>query len=215
MKIDKDYKKSGQTEEWANGNVSLMRIMPVCLYSYAESKNDKITLNDALEYVHQASALTHNHLRSKIACGIYFFMVQAILDTNGNLIQRLQKGMDNAADFYVSDISNLTEWAHYGRIYNITEFADTSADDIKSSGYVVDSLEAAVWSLITTDSFKEGLLRAVNLGGDTDTIGAIAGGLAGLYYGYNSIPMEWRKSVIKAGEIVEVCEAVEEMYCNK
>lgn len=86
--------------------------------------------------------------------------------------------------------------------------------DYKKSGQTEEWANGNV-SLITTDSFKEGLLRAVNLGGDTDTIGAIAGGLAGLYYGYNSIPMEWRKSVIKAGEIVEVCEAVEKMYWNK
>ncbi len=205
---DKDYKKCGQTGEWANGNGALMRIMPVCLYSYAQHKNGKISLKDALEYVHQASALTHNHLRSKIACGIYFFLVQSILDAEGSLIQKLQKGMDNAADFYISDITNLTEWAHFGRLYNMSEFANTSTDDIKSSGYVVDSLEAAVWSLITTNSFEEGLLRAVNLGDDTDTIGAIAGGLAGLYYGYNNIPGEWRKAVIKGEEIVNICENV-------
>lgn len=60
---------------------------------------------------------------------------------------------------------------------------------------MVDSTEAALWSPITTESFKECELKAVNLGGDTDTIGAIAGGLAGLYYGYDSIPEEWLDTV--------------------
>ena len=77
---------------------------------------------------------------------------------------------------------------------------------------MVDSLEAAVWSLITTTSFEEGLLRAVNLGDDTDTIGAIAGGLAGLYYGYNNIPAAWRKVIIKREEIIALCEWVEEEF---
>ena len=77
---------------------------------------------------------------------------------------------------------------------------------------MVDSLEAAVWSLITTETFEECLLRAVNLGDDTDTIGAIAGGLAGLFYGYNNIPVSWRKNVIKKEELIALCEWVEEEF---
>ena len=66
----------------------------------------------------------------------------------------------------------------------------------------MDALEAAIWSLITTISFDQALLKAVNLGDDTDTVGAIAGGLAGLYYGYDSIPEEWL-SAIKRREWIE------------
>ena len=62
---------------------------------------------------------------------------------------------------------------------------------IHGTGYVVDTLEAAVWSLGTTNSFEEALLKAVNLGEDTDTVAAIAGGLAGLFYGYEAIPESW------------------------
>ena len=139
-------------------------------------------------------------------------MVQAILDNSGTLSKRLQKGMDNASDFYKLDKTNLMEWDQFARMYNMVEFARIPKDEIRSSGYVVDSLEASVWSLITTESFEEGLLRAVNLGYDTDTVGAIAGGLAGLYYGYNNIPGEWRKNIIKRDEIVEMCEMVGEIY---
>lgn len=174
--------------------------------------NTCMTLEEAVEYVHQVSALTHNHMRSKMACGIYFFIVQSILDKEGTLIERLQQGMDEAKKFYKSDMTNLVEWSRFGRMTNLSEFADVSEEEIKSSGYVVDSLEAAVWSLITTTSFEEGLLRAVNLGDDTDTIGAIAGGLAGLYYGYNNIPAEWRKVIIKREEIIALCEWVEEEF---
>ena len=84
----------------------------------------------------------------------------------------------------------------------MSEFAAVPAAKIRSTGYVVDSLEAAIWSLIQTDSFREALLTAVNLGDDADTIGAIAGGLAALYYGYESIPEEWL-SVIKRREWIE------------
>jgi ADP-ribosylglycohydrolase/histidinol phosphatase-like PHP family hydrolase len=210
--VSQDYRTCGKTGEWANGNGALMRIMPVCLYSYVQYKKGKVTLEEAVEYVHQVSALTHNHLRSKIACGIYFFMVQSILDNSGILTDRLQKGMDEAKKFYKSDITNLVEWSRFGRMFNLSEFADVPEDEIKSSGYVVDSLEAAVWSLITTETFEECLLRAVNLGDDTDTIGAIAGGLAGLFYGYNNIPVSWRKNVIKKEELIALCEWVEEEF---
>ena len=104
---------------------------------------------------------------------------------------------DTAVRFYHSDVANYVELAHYGRLFRLEEFVEVPEEAIKSSGYVVDSLEAAVWSLITTDSFDKALLKAVNLGDDTDTVGAIAGGLAGLYYGYESMPKEWLESVIR------------------
>ena len=85
---------------------------------------------------------------------------------------------------------------------DLDDFKSLPADKIRSTGYVVDALEAAVWSLITTDSFDQALLKAVNLGDDTDTVGAIAGGLAGLYYGYDSIPERWL-SAIKRREWIE------------
>ncbi|MBQ8932682.1 MAG: ADP-ribosylglycohydrolase family protein [Lachnospiraceae bacterium] len=71
----------------------------------------------------------------------------------------------------------------------------TPEEEINSSGYVLDSLEAAVWCLITTDTYADCVLKAVNLGLDTDTTAAIAGGLAGLYYGRDSIPEEWLHTI--------------------
>lgn len=207
----KDYKHCGKTGEYANGNGALMRIMPVCLYAYVLYKNGNITLQETLEYVHQATALTHNHLRAKIASGIYFFMIKAILEEAGSLIERLQAGMDQANAYYKVDISNLVELSRFGRMTNLTEFVLVSEAEIKSSGYVVDTLEAAVWSLITTNTLEEGLLKAVNLGDDTDTVGAVAGGLAGLYYGYNGMPASWRRAIIKSDEIMALCECMGEV----
>lgn len=204
--IDKDYKTCGKTGERANGNGALMRVMPACLYVYEKVLAKEWELKQALECVHQISALTHNHLRSKMACGIYYFMVSSILDGNGTLMDRLQKGMDDAVEFYKKDILNYVELTYYNRLFDLGEFAKCKEDEIKSSGYVVDSLEAAIWSLITTNSVEEALLRAVNLGDDTDTVGAIAGGLACLYYGYDSAPKEWREQIIKEQEIIALCE---------
>ena len=200
--VHRDINTCGLTDEGSNGNGSLMRIMPACLFAYEKIKSGDTTLAQAVEMVHQVSALTHAHLRSKIACGIYFFMVKAILDEGGDLKARLQKGIDEAMEFYRGDFSNLVQLSFYGRIADLEKFGMLREEDIKSSGYVVDTLEAAVWSVITTDSFSEGALKAVNLGWDTDSVAAVACGLSGLYYGYEGMPSEWIE-VIQKKEWIE------------
>lgn len=204
--LQHDYVRCGKTGEWANGNGALMRIMPVCLYAYEKVKKKEWKMKEAIECIQQVSALTHNHLRSKLACGMYFFMVRSILDEQGDLMIRLQKGIDEAKRFYQEDIHNLVELSHYARLFSLDSFLECNVDEINSSGYVVDSLEAAIWSLITTTTFEEVLLRAVNLGDDTDTVGAIAGGLAGLFYGYESFPKAWLSVIQKRDWIMQLCE---------
>lgn len=81
--------------------------------------------------------------------------------------------------------------------------------EIGSSGYVVDTLTASLWCLLTTDSYRECLLKAVNLGEDTDTTGAVAGGLAGLVYGYDGIPRDWLDALKGKTVIEKACEAME------
>ena len=110
-----------------------------------------------------------------------------------------------AAKFYRDDISNLTQWTYYHKMTNLEEFKSLPVDQIKSSGYVVDSIEAAVWCLLNTDNLEECLLKAANLGHDTDTVAAIAGGLAGLYYGYDEIPKGWLEKIQERGWIEEMC----------
>lgn len=217
-----DYKTCGQTGEYANGNGALMRILPVCLYYiemsglYIHDQQEKagsIIVDDivAIQGIHITSGLTHNHLRSQMACGLYYFLAKEILkDREMGLNTCLQNGMDAGLKFYKDNETDFKEINHYRRLFNLDEFSKVPEDEIRSSGYVVDSLEAAVWCLLTTDTFVECLLKAVNLGNDTDTVAAIAGGLAGLYYGYESVPDEWL-SVIKEREYVEeMCE-----QCNR
>ncbi len=77
-------------------------------------------------------------------------------------------------------------------------------DDIKSTGYVIDTFEAAMWCILTTDNYRECIIKAVNLGDDTDSIAAIAGGLAGMIYGFDNIPKEWINDIYKQ-EVIDVC----------
>ena len=215
MKFSKErnYKTCGKTGEYANGNGALMRIMPVCLYAYKKVLDKEWDEEKALECIHQVGALTHNHLRSNMACGIYYYMVKHIIEGTGKLVERLQNGIDEAMDFYYGDLANLTEMSYYERIVELDAFANCKEEEIKTKGgYVVDSLEAAIWGLITTDTMEEALLKIVNLGGDTDTVAAIAGGLAGLYYGYESLPQEWRDQIVQKERLLDWCEVMEEKY---
>ena len=181
--------ESGGETELDNGNGSLMRILPICLYILEEQSKSNLYDNEAIDIIHNCSALTHAHLRSKTACGIYYFLVKAILDERGEIIERLQLGVNNAFKYYSKNIQN--ELDKYNRIASLPEFKYTTENQIKSTGYVVHTLEAAIWCLVNTSSYEEVILKAVNLGDDTDTIAAITGGLAGLYYGYNNIPDKW------------------------
>ena len=82
--------------------------------------------------------------------------------------------------------------------------------EVASSGYVVDTLEAALWCLLKTESYEECVLKAVNLGNDTDTVAAVAGGLAGILYGSGSIPSRWLKQIPKLDYIKSLCEKLED-----
>ena len=201
-KLDKRPTKCGGTEEWNNGNGSLMRIMPACLFAYAKQMND----DEAIQTVHQVSSLTHAHIRANIACGLYYFMVKTILDGEGGLQDRLQAGLTYGFAYYEQTLSDPENLKNFDRLRDLKQFAQLPVDKIRSSGYVVDTLEAAVWSLITTASFEAALLKAVNLGEDTDTVGAVAGGLGGLFYGYQGIPAQWVNALQKKEWIESLCE---------
>ena len=212
MRAIKAYKhrnnpfQCGGRDEWSNGNGSLMRIMPACLYCYVKGMSD----GEAVRAVHAVGSLTHAHIRSNIACGLYFFMIRSVLDGEGSLAERMQKGLDRGFAYYEKALADHENLEYYSRLRNLEQFARTPAEGIQGSGYVVETLEAVVWTLITTGSFEEALLKVVNLGRDTDTTGAIAGGLAALYYGYDAIPAAWIDEIKKKEWIEELCEKAEQ-----
>ena len=204
-KRDADAAKCGGDGERNNGNGSLMRILPACIYCSVMESSGMYSDRDAIDVIHSVGGLTHAHIRSNIACGLYFFMVKEILTGEGSLQERLQEGLTQGFAFYESWLTDRENLHYYDRLRDLTVLKSLSADKIKSTGYVVDTLEAAVWSLITTDRFDQALLKAVNLGEDTDTVGAIAGGLAGLYYGYDAIPEDWLSALRRREWIEKMC----------
>jgi hypothetical protein len=79
---------------------------------------------------------------------------------------------------------------------------------IKASGFVIETMEAALWAFYHTNSFEEGALKAVNLGDDADTVGAVYGMLAGVYYGVNAIPTEWREKCSFQGLVQTIADEI-------
>lgn len=171
----------GGKGEYDNGNGSLMRILPASLYLLSMSDGEDKT------FIDEVSSLTHAHPISRAACKIYTDVVGAILQKK-----------DKAAIF---PIANIYEQSVYARLQDAA-FYHLPEDEIKSGGYVVESLEAALWCFATTFSYRDCVLKAVNLGGDTDTTAAIAGSLAGLYYGKEGIPEEWLDE-LKGKDVIE------------
>ena len=185
--------KCGATEKNSNGNGSLMRILPATLYLFGT--RGKIGV-DELEVIHEFSALTHGHIISKMSCGIYSLIAAQILNGK-NISDAFKAGMNDAKTFYGKDATFKEFW----RLCD-ENFAGLPEDDILSTGYVLDTLEAALWCLLNTADYKTLALKAVNLGSDTDTVGAVAGGLAGILYGAESIPAEWL-ATLKRREYLE------------
>ena len=187
--------RCGIDGERSNGNGSLMRIHPFSLMAWCCRQSQ-----DEWEFmIDQASALTHAHGRSKLACRIYTLLLHKLLDTP------TQESIGIALREAKYRYADHPELIHYARLFE-ADFAQLPSNAIKSSGYVVDSLEAAVWCLFTTDSYADCVLKAVNLGSDTDTTAAIAGSLAGALYGIDGIPQEWLNTLLRRDYIEDLCD---------
>lgn len=198
----------GGMAERDNGNGSLMRILPVALHWAKGLATDDMV---GKEFIYDLSALTHGHMRSKIGCLIYSKIIADLLfNQDKDKMEIVEKSLAICKKHFdfSDDKEVIVEKEKYARLWDIPAFASLAEDDINSSGYVVDTLEAAIWCFLNTDNYKDCVLKAVNLGKDTDTVGAVAGGLAGMFYGMEAIPEDWIKILPKKDWIVELVEGM-------
>ncbi len=195
----------GGFDEEDNGNGSLMRILPLAFYLKREKD-----INVIYQKVKEVSSITHAHFRSVFACFIYVIYALEVLKGHDKF-EAYNQTKIIVEDFIVNKDFNQKELQLFDRILkeNIDELKE---DKVHSGGYVLHSLEASLWCVLNSTSYEETVLKAVNLGGDTDTAAAIAGGLAGLLYGYESIPEEWINVLARKNDITKLCEKLSEKY---
>lgn len=197
---------AGGFKENDNGNGSLMRILPLVFYLL-----DK-PINERFDITRKVSSITHGHIRSVIACFYYLEFAKQILE--GKDIFEIYKNLQTEISNYLAKLGiNPTEIANFDRLLKGNIFK-IDESDIQSSGYVLHTLEASIWSLMTTDNYKEAVLKAVNLGDDTDTTGAVTGGLAGLYYGFDNIPKKWLRQIARYRDIENLAERLNNKITN-
>jgi ADP-ribosylglycohydrolase len=187
-----------------NGNGSLMRILPLIFEIRGKD------IKTQFDIVWENSALTHGHIRAAMSCMIYL-----------NIAEKLKIGLTKTEAYQKTrkEISLLweiinfseSEKIHFERVIQ-TDIQDVKKENIKSGGYVIESLEASLWSLLKTNSFESAVLTGINFGHDTDTTGAITGGLAGIYYGAKNIPEYWIASLVRLEDILELGDKLDKKY---
>ncbi|MTH55067.1 ADP-ribosylglycohydrolase family protein [Bacillus mangrovi] len=209
-------RECGGGSEFDNGNGAVMRIAPLAFTLY---KN--FNFIEKAEVIKKYSEVTHSHPRSIVGSIIYIEFLIRIYHNNDpeTALQQIGKLF---ADNFNADHPYTTELQHYSRLFS-PDFFDLPESEIRSDGYVVHTLEAAIWCLGNTSSFKEAVLKAVNLGDDTDTVASITGTMAGILYKVDghlsrhmdAIPAEWLDAIAKKDEVDELLNRFFEFCAEK
>jgi len=195
-----------------NGNGSLMRILPMAYILHKRYAADITSHKRAMEDIHKLSGLTHRHPLAQSACGIYLAIACRLLDGQ-TLHTAICEGVRDALNWYGSHSRFTVCLDHWERISDPEALAAEEEATIYSGGFVVETLETVLWCLLNTHSYRECVLRCVNMGYDADSTAAIAGGLAGIYYGLDAIPREWMDA-LAGKDLVEDCIRSFESYVN-
>lgn len=194
---------AGGKDIQSNGNGSLMRIIPLIFHT----KDMPIT--ERWKITKDVSSLTHGHFIACFSCFIYLEYARLLLQGKPkldayyelidtiNLFLKTQDFVQEHLEVFDRVLSKQTP------LYKLPR------KEINSGGYVIDSLEASLWSLLKHSNYSETVLAAINLGRDTDTTGAITGGLAGILYGEEGIPMTWVAYLARFSDIMDLIDRLQ------
>ncbi|MFY1048113.1 ADP-ribosylglycohydrolase family protein [Chryseobacterium sp. GP-SGM7] len=205
----------GGISEFDNGNGSLMRVLPLLFYI----KN--LPIEQRFDKVKEVSSITHGHIRSVLACFIYLEFALEILNKKEKW--EAYKAMQKTVREFLNHtpVCSQDEMDKFHRIlelkvgeYDVAQLHTLQEEEISSGGYVLHSLEASLWCFLNSESYSEAVLKGVNLGEDTDTTGAITGGIAGIYYGFENIPEEWIEVLVRKDDIENLCKKLENKLTN-
>lgn len=177
---------SGSAHPSSAGNGSLMRLAPIALF-YAPSRVK------AQSFAGKSSRTTHAAKECVEACALFAGMLVSALDGDEKESILFKQGVSGIGSEKLRAIAK-------------GEYKDKPAQHIRGNGYVVDSLEAALWCFWTTDTFSDAVLLAANLGDDADTTAAICGQIAGAWYGQSGIPIPWLERLCMREKITNLAE---------
>lgn len=186
-------------DESQNGNGALMRILPVMLAA---------TTHDDIFSLSRHYALTHLHIRSILSCTFF-----------GHIVLALKNGYNFAESMHLAQrytqphfMTFQGEQVHFARLMD-GSIVTAPRESINSSGYVIDTLEAVCWSIAQTSSYEQAIMTAIELGNDTDTVGALTGSLAGMLYGLHHIPSHWIHDLARIDDIEQLIQDFEQQCC--
>ena len=182
---------SGSTDPWSAGNGSIMRLAPVPIY-YNNN------LRDAITYSGESSKATHRAEESVAGCQLLGSVLWHLLNGTGKhaLLDQNTQAIAALGIKLPEKIADIGQGVFHAKQRN----------EIRGSGYVVDSLEAALWCFYLTENYHDAVLLAANLGDDADTTAAVCGQLAGAHYGYDSIPKEWKERLYMHETIIRLAD---------
>ena len=192
-----DARSSGNPSPQASGNGSIMRLAPVPI-RYAEFFPDR--LDTLVQCAVESSLTTHASPQCLSGCAYLTLILcglmhgrsrDEVLSANWEPLEWLRGSTDLHPE--IDEVAR-------------GSFRTRRPPEIRGSGYVVKSLEAALWAFNKSDNFRDGALLAVNLGDDADTTGAVYGQIAGAVYGYEAIPEPWRESIAMKSTILEMTD---------
>lgn len=188
----------GLTDFDAAGNGSIMRLAPIAMYFHSNLVN-------AIFYAGESSRITHANKLCVDACRILSQILWQIFNWNTRFPNLKLPIMDVLLKPHVclEELNN-----KISEIVIDCSYKDKNEKQIRGTGFVVESLEAAIWACYNSYSFEEAILYAVNLGEDADTTGAIAGQIAGAFYGYDAIPLEWKNQLYDHDMITQLAEQI-------
>jgi len=178
-------------------------------------------IEERFQITKKVSSISHAYLRSVIACFYFTEFLRHLLEDNlkkHGIYHKLQKDIPEFLNNYIKENGfrddeyytkeedyefYLKEIQHFNRLLkgNIYEL-DKSY--INSGLYAIDTIEASIWCLLTTNNYSDAVLQAVNLDGDTDTTASVTGVLTGLLYGFDDIPKKWVEKVARSTDIEDL-----------
>ena len=188
-----DPHDAGSADVHNNGNGALMRMFPIALWAIHQLDESQTLIDrpDLVDQIIAVAELTHRHARSTVGCLLYSALLTRVLENNTWSNQLLTQAVTDTQKMVQDRPELMGELPQYNRLVD-PDFYKLTADKLNTSGYVVDTTESVWWLLSQFTDYHDMILTAINLGGDTDTIAGIAGGLAAVRGGLTSLPREWQ-----------------------